>query len=217
MFGKIIQHFYGHRKRTIRTSKKLHIEASFPSCWVGKWEKLTFVWKQQEQPPANQWLFYLCIKRHTAVIMFNTIVGFGETAKPSLKAHFCKIVPLKNCMEKAHEKMLVFFVISTLKMFVILKNGTECLRITCNHSTVLWRCAAFSRLSVRPGCYGGGVAVLLPTKLLVESIKILPNPKWRSEETDKKTAGGNTLFCTPLVSSGSMHKLMQIAGWNQHK
>lgn len=48
-------------------------------------------------------------------------------------------------------------------------------------------------------------------------IKILPKPKWRSEETDKKIAAGKTLFCALLIFSGSMHKWMQIAGRSQHK
>lgn len=42
------------------------------------------------------------------MIMCNAIVGFAETTKPSLKAHLWKIVPLKYCMEKAHEKRFFF-------------------------------------------------------------------------------------------------------------
>lgn len=75
------------------------------------------------------------------MITFDTIVGFTEATKPSLKAHLWKIVPLKYwCMEKAHEKMFCFVLFSCwfdLKNVCDLKNGTESLRITCNLSTVL--------------------------------------------------------------------------------
>lgn len=96
------------------------------------------------------------------MILCNAIVGFAETTKPSLKAHLWKIVPLKYCMEKAHEKRGFFPCQFNFKKVCNFKKWDSRVITALRFDVGLLLAYVQDDLAVR------GVAVLFPAKLLVE-------------------------------------------------